>query len=193
MLILLLARQRSVSVPAMVLFGLWMVHYLLRDIAYPWKFIRSPRRMPVVIVVFGALFGLVNAYLNGRWLFALGPGYPGEWLFDIRFAAGVLLFVAGLAVNQWADGVLRRTRREAGGEYAVPSGGLYYWTGCPNYLGEILEWAGWALAAWSLPALSFALWTFANLAPRAAAHRRWYRERFPDYPRARKRLVPFVW
>ena len=43
-----------------------------------------------------------------------------------------------------------------------------------NYWGEIVEWAGWALAAWpSLPAAAFALFTFANLAPRGARHHQW--------------------
>ena len=36
-------------------------------------------------------------------------------------------------------------------------------------------------------------YTFANLAPRAVSHRRWYRETFPDYPPSRKALVPWVW
>jgi protein-S-isoprenylcysteine O-methyltransferase Ste14 len=61
---------------------------------------------------------------------------------------------------------------------------------CPNYLGEIVEWTGFALLTWSLPAVSFAAWTVANLVPRALAHHRWYRERFPDYPRRRKALIP---
>ena len=61
---------------------------------------------------------------------------------------------------------------------------------CPNYLGEILEWSGFALAAFSWPALGFALYTAANLGPRALAHQRWYRERFPDYPADRRALVP---
>ncbi len=36
-----------------------------------------------------------------------------------------------------------------------------------NYLGEMLEWAGWALATWSLAGSAFALFTLANLLPRA--------------------------
>ena len=64
---------------------------------------------------------------------------------------------------------------------------------CPNYLGEILEWVGWAVATWSLPGLAFAVWVIANLVPRARSHHRWYRERFPDYPDGRKALVPGLW
>ena len=55
---------------------------------------------------------------------------------------------------------------------------------------EIVEWLGWALLTWSPAGLAFAAWTMANLVPRARAHHRWYRERFPDYPARRKALVP---
>jgi protein-S-isoprenylcysteine O-methyltransferase Ste14 len=70
---------------------------------------------------------------------------------------------------------------------------LYRWISCPNYLGEIVEWSGWALATWSLPGLAFAVWTAANLAPRAHSHHLWYREHFEDYPPQRKALLPGLW
>lgn len=34
-------------------------------------------------------------------------------------------------------------------------------------VGEIIEWIGFAVACWSLPAAAFAIYTIANLAPRA--------------------------
>ncbi|MEO7015762.1 MAG: hypothetical protein ABI130_12305, partial [Leifsonia sp.] len=36
------------------------------------------------------------------------------------------------------------------------------------------------------------VYTFANLAPRAMANHRWYRQTFDDYPGSRKALIPFV-
>jgi hypothetical protein len=33
----------------------------------------------------------------------------------------------------------------------------------------------------------------ANLIPRAISTHMWYLESFPDYPRQRRILVPFVW
>ena len=45
---------------------------------------------------------------------------------------------------------------------------------------------------WSLAGLSFAVYTFANLAPRAFSNHAWYREKFADYPRGRRALIPFV-
>jgi protein-S-isoprenylcysteine O-methyltransferase Ste14 len=84
-----------------------------------------------------------------------------------------------------------RTGSETG--YKIPKGGLYRWIACPNYFGEIVIWTGWAIATWSLAGLSFALWTVANLAPRAKSHRKWYQEQFVDYPASRKALIPGVW
>ncbi|MXZ72004.1 MAG: hypothetical protein F4Z04_10970 [Acidobacteria bacterium] len=72
------------------------------------------------------------------------------------------------------------------------SGGAFRYVSCPNYLGELLEWFGWALATWSLGGLAFFTYTAANLVPRALSHHRWYRERFADYPAGRKAVIPGV-
>ena len=77
--------------------------------------------------------------------------------------------------------------------YKVPYGGLYKWISCPNYLGEILVWIGWAIATWSLPGLSFAVWTVANLVPRAWSYHKWYQTNFDNYPQERKALIPLLW
>jgi 3-oxo-5-alpha-steroid 4-dehydrogenase 1 len=134
----------------------------------------------------------MNGYLNGRWLFTFSDPYPREWLLDPRFIAGTCLFVAGLALNHHSDEVLRRLRRPGETGYKIPRGGLYRWVSCPNYLGEIIEWTGWAIATWSLPGLLFAVWTFANLAPRGWEHHGWYKEKFADYPKDRRAIIPFV-
>jgi protein-S-isoprenylcysteine O-methyltransferase Ste14 len=149
--------------------------------------------MPVFVVAMGVLFNLVNGYMNGRYLSTLSGGYSNEWLLDPRFVVGTLLFAAGLLINRRADATLRRLRRADVGGYSIPYGGLYRWISCPNYFGETVQWIGWAIATWSPGGLAFAVWTAANLAPRARAHHRWYHERFPDYPPERKALLPGVW
>ena len=95
-------------------------------------------------------------------------------------------------MNRSADRTLRGLRRPGETGYKIPQGGLYRWVSSPNYLGEIIEWFGWALATWSMAGLAFALYTTANLAPRAIQHHRWYHEQFPDYPAERRALVPYV-
>ena len=126
---------------------------------------------------------------------ALGADlYEISWLWDIRFLSGVSLFVIGAIINIRSDGQLLRLRQQSASDgYLQPDIGLHRHVAAPNYLGEIIQWCGWALAAWSWAGLLFALYTIANLAPRASAHLKWYRATFPDYPENRKALIPFVW
>ena len=63
---------------------------------------------------------------------------------------------------------------------------------CPNHFGEILEWIGYFLIAFNFAALSFALWTFFNLVPRALNHHEWYNEYFDNYPKKRKAVLPYL-
>jgi protein-S-isoprenylcysteine O-methyltransferase Ste14 len=172
---------------------MWEIHYVYRAFVYPLRVRKSRRRMPLSVVGMGVLFNVMNAYLNGYYLFVLAKEYPTTWLLNPRFIAGLALFVGGMWVNRRADHILR-TLRDAGEiEYQIPDQGLYRYISCPNYFGEIVGWIGWAIATWSLPGLAFATWTVANLAPRAWAHHRWYRTTLADYPRERKALVPGLW
>ncbi|MBM3167483.1 MAG: DUF1295 domain-containing protein [Chloroflexi bacterium] len=177
----------------LVFLGLWEAHYLHRAFIYPLGLRGVARRMPLMVVGSGILFNAVNAYLNGRYIYTFSPGYPNQWLADPRFMVGLAIFIIGFMVNRQADHTLRNLRSDSESGYQIPYGGLYRWLSCPNYFGEILIWIGWAIATWSLPGLAFALWTMANLLPRARAHHRWYLEHFAKYPPERKALVPGVW
>jgi len=183
--------QRFQLAPLLML-ALWQLHYINRALIYPLRIEGGERRTPVVVVVMGITFNLVNAYLNARQIGELGS-YASSWLLDPRFLAGAALFLAGRQLNVHADSALLRLRRDTEGGYAIPRGGAFRWVSCPNYLGEIIEWTGWAMLTWSLAGASFAVFTFANLAPRAVAHHRWYRQRFDDYPQARKAFIPKLW
>ena len=181
------------NLPILVFFLLWQAHYLHRAFIYPFMISNGTKVMPVVIMLMAIGFNSGNAYLNGRYLFDLSNGYPKSWMASPQMIAGLVLFLCGFTINRWADRVLQNLREPGESGYRIPYGGLYQWVSCPNYLGEILEWTGWAIATWSLPGLAFALWTTANLAPRAKAHHAWYNEHFPQYPPERKALIPHVW
>jgi len=112
---------------------------------------------------------------------------------DYRFITGVGIFIFGFAVNRQSDYILYKIRKKNHNIYEIPQGGLYKWVSCPNYLGEMLIWIGWAIVSWSPVGLAFALWTIANLAPRAYSHHRWYHEKFDNYPKERRALVPGLW
>jgi len=50
------------------------------------------------------------------------------------------------------------------------AGGMFEYVSGANYFGEIVEWFGFAIASWSLPAAAFALMTLFNIGPRAIYH-----------------------
>jgi 3-oxo-5-alpha-steroid 4-dehydrogenase 1 len=184
--------DRKSSPVSLVLLAFWVVHYVHRSLIYPFRVRGSRPSITVSIVAMGAIFNVGNGYLNGRYLFSLGPELPASWLADPRFIFGALIFCAGYLLNQHADHVLMELRADGESGYKIPYGGAYRFISCPNYLGEMMEWGGWALACWNLGALAFFVWTIANLAPRAIKTHRWYRDQFPDYPQERKALLPFV-
>ena len=182
--------RRAEAAP-LALLALWLCHYLYRGIAFPLRLRAGAGRMPALVAGLGFGFNLLNGWVNARWISELGT-YPPGWLADPRFVAGVALFGAGLGIHVSADAALRRLRAPGESGYRVPRGGLFEWVSCPNYLGEMVEWGGWALATWSLAGLAFTLYTAANLLPRAVAHHAWYRRQFPGYPARRRALVPFL-
>ncbi|MCO4772983.1 MAG: DUF1295 domain-containing protein [Deltaproteobacteria bacterium] len=174
-----------------VLLGLWQLHYVHRAFVFPLRLKTTGKRITWVVVGMGAAFNTLNAYINATWLSEFG-GYPTSWLLDPRFVVGAAVFAAGMYVNLEADRRLFALRRPGESGYRIPRGWLYEYVTCPNYLGELLEWVGFAIATWSLPGLAFAVYTAANLGPRAMANHRWYQETFVDYPPQRRALVPFV-
>ncbi len=186
----LTGEHRAEPVP-LVLLALWQLHYVYRAFVYPFRRRGGDKPMPLTIAALAITFNLANAYLNARYIshFAV---YPAGWLGGARFLVGVALFGAGLFVNRQSDRVLRDLRRPGETGYKIPTGGMYRLVSAPNYLGELVEWGGFALAAWSPAALTFVVWTAANLVPRAWANHQWYRRTFPDYPTGRRAIVPFL-
>ena len=148
--------------------------------------------MPLFIAVSAIVFNLGNNYLNGFYLGTIHPLYDNHWLTDPRFIIGVIIFFTGFIINIRSDNILFKLRKPGERDYKIPYTGLFRWISSPNYFGEILEWLGWAIATWSLPGLAFFIWTSANLIPRAISHHQWYRNRFSDYPKERKALIPYL-
>jgi 3-oxo-5-alpha-steroid 4-dehydrogenase 1 len=171
---------------------LWEIHYVNRSVVFPFRMRGGAKPMPIAIAGMGVFFNLVNGYLNGRWLTVFGT-YSRAWLVDPRFLVGVVVMAIGFSINLHADATLRALRAPGETDYKIPTGGLFRYVSSPNYLGEIIEWTGWAVLTWSVAGASFAVWTAANLAPRAWTHHRWYRARFAAYPPERRALIPFVW
>ena len=191
-LVVYLNGKDSFQIVPLLLLVMWQSHYLNRTFIYPFRVRARGRKTPLLLVGSGFFFNAINAYINARFISEFGE-YATDWLTDPRFLIGVGIFLAGIALNLHADNTLMRLRRPGETGYAIPQGGGYRFVSCPNYLGEILEWLGWAVATWSLCGLAFMLFTAANLAPRARSNHRWYLEKFSDYPAHRRALIPGIY
>jgi len=114
------------------------------------------------------------------------------WLSDPRFIIGGIVFFLGVFINVKSDSMLINLRKPGERGYKIPKGFLFRYVSCPNHLGEIVEWIGFGIMAWALPVFSFSIWTAANLIPRTLNHHTWYKEKFEDYPKERKAVIPFL-
>ena len=184
---------RMVTIIQIIFLAMWEIHYIDRALIYPIKVRISSKPLPLVVLVAGLTFNIMNAFLNSQYIVMNTLKYSELWLHDIRFLAGLALFIMGFIVNRHSDYILYRIRSTSQKEYGIPEDGFYRWVSCPNYLGEILIWIGWTIATWSPVAAAFSLWTIANLAPRAKSHHQWYQQHFDDYPNERRALVPWIW
>jgi 3-oxo-5-alpha-steroid 4-dehydrogenase 1 len=157
---------------------------------YPWT-LKIDGRMPWLILIMALIFNSTNAYLNAWSIASQAEKYNDMWLTSPQFLLGVMVFFSGMALNKVSDRQLAALRAKNDG-YQIPYGFAYKWVSCPNYLGEIVQWTGWAIAVCSLAGWVFAIWTMANLIPRALAHHQWYKQTFSDYPSERRALIPYL-
>ncbi|XP_024408194.1 3-oxo-5-alpha-steroid 4-dehydrogenase 2 [Desmodus rotundus] len=175
--------------PESVLLGLFCAHYFHRTFVY--AFLNRGRPFPLGILFKGSVFCMGNGLLQGYYL-TYCADYPAEWYTDIRFILGVFLFILGMGINIHSDYILCQLRKPGEIIYKIPQGGLFTYVSGANFLGEIIEWIGFALATWSLPALAFAFFSLCFLGLRAFHHHRFYLKIFKDYPKFRKALIPFI-
>ncbi len=149
------------------------------------------RRMFRLLIVQGP----VTALLGIAILFAARQPAPGLRFLDLL---GVAIMVAAIAGEGWADGQMKRFKRDPANHGGVCDVGLWAWSRHPNYLFELLGWFAYPAIgvtfanAWSLlsllaPLLMFLVLRYATGVPpleaamlrsKGDAYRR-YQERVP--------------
>lgn len=177
---------------ALLLFALWQAHYLHRGLLYPLRRNDKGKRFPLMNVVFGFAFNLMNGYANGYAVSHAAHLAGNEWFATQWFIGGLVIALIGWLINFQADNILINLRSDGSTGYKIPYGGGFRYVSAANYFGEILLWCGWALMSMTLAGLVFVLFSLANLVPRAIISHRWYRQTFPDYPPERKAIFPFL-
>lgn len=147
---------------------------------------------------------------------------PDAWHHP-AFWVGLTMFVSGLVSNIVHDEMLYNLRRnhppgpDGKPHYAIPHGLLYEYISFPNYFSEWFEWTGYAIGQsvasnLGLPLLIRSIaasagqrhlaytppWMFLVaeimvMLPRAYRGHQWYKKKFPDYPKDRKAVIPFLY
>jgi 3-oxo-5-alpha-steroid 4-dehydrogenase 1 len=186
-----LPKIASLNIVTWILFLLFSAHYVHRTFIFPFRIKGSSKKMPLGVILLAIIFNVFNGFFIGYYLGNFSS-YDSSWLLSIPFIAGAIMFGVGAFINWRADSILIGIREKGFSGYKIPSGFLFEKVSCPNHLGEMIEWSGYALMSFSLPALSFAVWTLANLVPRALAHHKWYKSYFTDYPAKRKAIIPGI-
>lgn len=178
--------------PNQILLGMFVFHYFNRTVIYPLR-IRGGKPTPFLVCLLATFFTTVNGYVQGKFLAHL-HAFDDEYLASPTFLVGSVVFWLGVAINWHSDHVLRNLRGPGESGYRIPRGGMFEYVSGANYLGEIVEWAGFAVACGgSVPAATFALNTAFNVGPRAVQHHRWYLEKFDDYDDlGRCAIIPFL-
>ena len=188
MLLLWWLSDRRADSTRLIFLLLFELHYFHRSFIFPRQ-LRGHSRMPWTIVLMGALFNTLNALMQGGWIFFFSPAdyYPQDWVLRLPFLAGTALFFYGMFINIQSDRIIRHLRKPGDTAHYLPRGGMFRYVTSANYFGEFVTWS-WSGAV-------FALWTFSNLAPRAARIYDLYAREFPDEmdTSRMKRMIPFIY
>lgn len=172
-----------------VLLGMFMIHYFQRSFIYALRVRGKPAPLSLVMSCF--MFCAGNGLLQGATL-TKHYTFEDSHLYSPQFWAGLAMWAFGMFVNCQADNILINLRKPGETGYKIPRGGAFEWVSGANFFGEIIEWYGWGLAGGHGAGMAFGVFTMFNIAPRAYATHNWYLKKFPDYPKSRKAVVPYI-
>ncbi len=196
MILLCVLSERDTNLVCLIFLILFEIHYFHRSFIFPFL-IRGKSVMPLSVILMGMVFNTLNALMQGGWIFYVSPVnmYEISWLTTPQFIIGTIIFFTGMIVNIHSDHIIRHLRKPGDTNHYLPKKGMFRYVTSANYFGEFVEWLGFAILTWSLSGAVFALWTFANLAPRAAKIYDNYKKEFGDELDTKKvkRILPFIY
>ncbi|KAG9312124.1 3-oxo-5-alpha-steroid 4-dehydrogenase-domain-containing protein [Chiua virens] len=163
---------------------------------------------------------LLGTYLRSRTAFTFLADAPSRSLFWAGTALWAVGFFGNVLHDEILLNIRRNAKAKGKGKaksdddsrgskrehYGIPHGYLYTYISYPNYFCEWVEWFGFAIAAAPLPLMTslgalvssvqppwiFVFSEVCLMIARAYKGHQWYLRNFPDYPRDRKVVIPFV-
>ena len=205
MLILWYFSPHRMEATSIVFLLIFETHYFQRSLIFPWLMKGKKSQMSLVVMFMGIAFNVLNAMMQGYWLFyeAYNVNPPAQfvqagakWFCSWPFILGLVIFIIGFIINLRSDYIIRHLRKDDNDtNHYLPKGGMFKYVTSANYFGELTEWLGFAILTWSVSGLVFFIWTFANLVPRANSIYKRYRQEFAEEMKDKslKRVIPFIY
>ncbi|MGP1416004.1 MAG: DUF1295 domain-containing protein [Treponema sp.] len=174
----------------------FICHYVYRSFIFPFL-LRGKSAMPITIVLMGLVFNTINASLISTWCFYISNKtfYSYSYFKSPNFIIGLFVFLIGFIVNIDSDAYIRGLRKAGDTKHYFPHRHLYKLVSSANYLGEMIEWLGFAILTSNPASYLFLVWTGANLIPRSHAIYKQYQKEFPEEMARHKvkRIFPFIY
>ncbi|XP_078445976.1 3-oxo-5-alpha-steroid 4-dehydrogenase family protein [Wolffia australiana] len=111
-------------------------------------------------------------------------------------SVGAVIFFWGWIHQFRCHKILGSLRKETrANEYFIPRGDWFEVSSCPHYLAEIVMYIGILLVSGGSDLTVWLVWAVVvvNLVFSAAETHRWYLQKFEDYPRSRKVIIPLIY
>lgn len=184
-------------------------HYSVHLAAACWTFHYVKRILETIFVhrFSHATMPLSNLFKNCSyyWGFAFFVGYfVNHPLFtpasfgDTQIYIGLFLFIISELGNFSIHIALRNLRPAGTRERKIPYPTsdpltlMFNCVSCPNYTYEIYAWLGFCIMTQALPALFFTVAGGLQMVIWALAKHRNYKKEFPNYPRNRTSIIPYI-
>lgn len=173
-----------------VIFGMVIAHFLKREFetAFVHKF--SHATMPIFNLYKNCAHYWVSGGL-GLGYIAYRPDAPLSTSSTVLYLA-VALYVFSELSNLQTHLILSRLRKPGSTERKIPRGYGFNLVSCPNYFFEIMAWVSVTLLVPHFLSIFFLVTGAGQMWFWAVKKHKQYKKDFPDYPKGRKVMIPFL-
>lgn len=173
-----------------VAFILYMAHFIKRELETVYVHEFGTMTMPRFNIFKNSIYywgfaAFVSWNVNKPWAHEIAP-----WHLYI----GASVFVISALLNGLCHLQLKALRTPGSSEWKMPSGGLFEYVTVPNYFCEIITWIGFnILTNFTIGGILFNIAGAYQMLEWAVERHKKYKKIFPNYPKSRKIIIPFIY
>jgi very-long-chain enoyl-CoA reductase len=174
--------------------GFWMVvgHYLKRELETLFIHRFSSETMPIKNLFincthYWVIFGTLVGY------FLMHPKYtePTYIPMNLKYVL-IVAFAFFQLMNFLCHNELKNLRKPGTTERGIPKGYGFGMVSCANYMWESLVWTSYSVLTGCTTSYLFLIFSAYQMTEWALKKHKRYQADFPDYPKERKAIIPYV-